>query len=311
MSVAAGVYPSQTVSSGTKTVTFLGEPGVNVRQMINDASNVTYDGINVDANGQTTAGAAFELGGSNTTVKNSRVGNVVDEKAMLATGANLTVDNVTFHDAVMSAGGESRDVHMECVYAIGVPGFTIRNSTFRDCSVMDLFFTYGSWWTPRPPAYGNVTIENNVFGHSERASNSGWHYFGLYIAWIGPNGAADPMSNWVVRNNTFEQEAFIAPNSGTSGTRWVGNIGSWDCKPGIAFAYNVGERCGTTDKAVTPASSSATSTAPMGFVDPAAGNFRLKAGSPAIDAGNPADAPARDRDGRQRTGTPEAGAYEF
>ena len=56
---------------------------------------------------------------------------------------------------------------MECLYAIGVPGFTLRNSTFRDCAIMDLFFTYGSWWSPLPPAYGNVTVENNVFAHSE------------------------------------------------------------------------------------------------------------------------------------------------
>ena len=88
---------------------------------------------------------------------------------MLASGANLTIDNVMFHDAVLKTDG---DVHMECLYAIGVPGFTIRNSTFRDCAIMDAFFTYGSWWSPQPPAYGNVTIENNVFAHPERDDNT-------------------------------------------------------------------------------------------------------------------------------------------
>ena len=52
---------------------------------------------------------------------------------------------------------------MECVYAIVVPGFTVRNSTFHNCAVMDLFFTYGDWWNPLPPTYGNVTIEGNSF----------------------------------------------------------------------------------------------------------------------------------------------------
>ena len=28
---------------------------------------------------------------------------------------------------------------------------------------MDLFFTYGDWWSPLPPPYGNVTIEGNRF----------------------------------------------------------------------------------------------------------------------------------------------------
>ena len=61
------------------------------------------------------------------------------------------------------------------------------------------------------------------------------------------------MSGWVVRNNTFENDVFIAPNSGTNGTRWVGNIGSWSCKSGITFRYNVGDKCSATDKAVSPA----------------------------------------------------------
>ena len=78
--------------------------------MVNDASNVTFDGINVDAGGVKTAGAAFELGGSSVTVKNAEIGNVVDEKAMLATGANHTVDNVTFHDAIFRTDGHAHGV---------------------------------------------------------------------------------------------------------------------------------------------------------------------------------------------------------
>src|ERR687895_917886 len=174
--VANGTYPSQTVPSGSKAVSFRGGPGVVARQVINDASNVTYDGINVDAGGVKTVNAAFELGGNNVTVKNARVGNVVDEKAMLAVGANLTVDNVDFHDAVYRTSG----VHMECLYAIGVPGFILRNSSFRDCAIMDVLFTYGSWWSPKPPAYGNVTIENNVFAHPEQANSGGWDYYNVY-----------------------------------------------------------------------------------------------------------------------------------
>ena len=279
--------------------------------MSSDADNVTYDGVNVDANAQHPAGAAFGISGDGTVVKNANIGNVTDEKAMLATGSNITIDNVLFHDAVLTPAGQSRDVHMECLYAIGVPGFTIRNSTFRDCAIMDLFFTYGGWWSPQPPAYGNVTVENNVFAHSEDDDNTSWHYYGLYIASIGPNGTADPMSGWVVRNNTFENEVAIAPDRGSNGTRWVGNIGSWDCTPGITFRYNVGDKCSATDKAVSPSSSSSTTTAPMGWVNPAAADFHLKPGSPAIDAGDPTDFPAVDRDGRARTGTPDAGAYEF
>ena len=307
VNVAPGSYGVQRVSSGSKAVTFRGGPGVVVRQMVNDASNVTYDGINVNAGGVQTDGAAFELGGSGVTVKNARIGNVVDEKLMLARNAGHTVDNVTFHDAIYRTDG----THMECLYVIGAPGFTLRNSTFRDCAVMDAFFTYGSWWSPQPPAYGNVTIENNVFGHPEMENNGGWHYYSLYIAWIGPNGAADPMSGWTVRNNSFESPAFIAPDRGSNGTRWVNNLGSWDCKGGIAFRGNVGKACSGQDRAVSPASSSRTTTAAFGWVDPANHDFRLRAGSPAIGAAAPGDAPPLDRLGLQRDSRPDAGAYEF
>ena len=308
ISVAPGSYGPQPVPAGSKAVTFLGAPGVRVRQVDNQASNVTYDGINVDAGGTKTTGAAFELGGSGVTVKNASVGNVADEKGMLARGVNHTIDNVTFHDAVYKSDG----VHMECLYALQVTGFVLRNSTFRDCAIMDVLFTYGSWWTPKPPAYGNVTIENNVFSHPEMENNGGWHYYSLYVGDTGPNGAGgDPLNGWVVRNNTFESPAFISSSGGSNGTRWVNNLGSWDCMSGITYRGNVGKACSPQDKAVSPASSSATQLAAFGWTDPRGYDFRLAAGSPAVDAGTPSDAPGTDRRGWARDSRPDAGAYEF
>jgi hypothetical protein len=307
INVAAGSYPAQDVPSGSKAVTFQGAPGVTLRELYSNASNVTYDGINVDAGGTNTNVSALEIHGSGQTFKNASVGNVVNTKAATIVGANHTVDNVVFHDAVMRTAG----THMECVYAIGVPGFTVRNSTFRDCAIMDLFFTYGNWWSPLPPSYGNVTIENNVFAHAEMENNGGWHYYSLYINFIGPNGTSDPMNGWVVRNNTFEQSARIEPASGTGGTRWVGNLGDWDCKPGIAYSYNVGKKCAGTDKAVSPASSSQSRVAALGWVNPGAYDFHLTAGSPAVNAGNPSDYPALDREGLVRDSQPDAGAHEY
>jgi hypothetical protein len=307
VTVAPGLYPEQNVPSGTKAVTFNGGPGVVVRQLISEASNVTFDGIEVDAGGVQTTWAALELHGDNQTFKNAAVGNVVDEKGLLVTGANHTVDNVLFHDVVLKTDG----THLECVYAIGVPGFTIRNSTFRDCAVMDLFFTYGSWWSPQPPSYGSVTIENNVFEHAEMEFNGGWHYYSLYINPIGPNGTADPISGWVIRNNTFEQTATMAPDRGSNGTRWVNNLGDWDCVAGIAFSHNVGKKCSATDKQVSPASSTSAATAALGWVNPVLHDFHLKPGSPAVNAADPNDAPALDREGLQRDSQPDAGAHEF
>ena len=143
--LAAGSHPDQDVPGGTKRVTFRGVPGAKVRTLENSASNVTFQGISVDAGFAKTAGFQNH-GAEHVTFRDASIGNVADEKGALVSGSHFTFDNVVFHDAIMTPGGEDSGVHMECVYAIVVPHFTVRNSTFRDCSVMDLFFTYGTWW---------------------------------------------------------------------------------------------------------------------------------------------------------------------
>jgi hypothetical protein len=303
--VTAGTYDAQAVPSGTKAVTFRGAAGAKLRELDNSADNVTFDGIEVDANFAAVSG--FEnQGADNVTFKNGRIGNVTDEKGALISGANFTFDNVVFHDIVLRTDG----VHLECVYAIGVPGMRVLNSTFRDCAVMDLFFTYGDWWSPLPPGYGNVTLENNVFEHSEMESNAGWHYYSLYVAHTGPQSQGwGGFSGWTVRNNTFELSANIDKTS-ASGSRWVGNLGDWNCVPGVTYSHNVGMKCAASDKQVSPATSSATVTAALGWLAPLTHDFHLGVASPAIGAGDPFDHPATDRDGNPRGAAPDAGAYE-
>lgn len=226
VSVGSGVYPAQNFAggyqasqpAGTKPITFRGEIGNLVRQLHVGSPNITFDGIHVDAGGSKTVGAAFESGG-NVTFKNGSIGNVIDEKGALVAGSNFTFDNVRFHDVVLVTEG----VHNECVYAIGVPSMTVRNSTFTNCATMDLFFTYGSWWSPKPPTYGNVTLEGNQFGASRFANGACCHYYGLYIGWI-----ADPppgeLTGWAIRNNWFENDVSVSPSVG-QGNVFCGNTG--------------------------------------------------------------------------------------
>ena len=49
--VGPGVVPAQqeTPDGGTKTLTFTGEPGNKICQLINHAANVTFDGLDIDA----------------------------------------------------------------------------------------------------------------------------------------------------------------------------------------------------------------------------------------------------------------------
>jgi hypothetical protein len=301
--VAAGDYPAQVVPSGSKAVTFHGAAGATLRELDNHADNVTYKGIDIDARFAPTVG--FENhGAAGVTFRDGRIGNVTDEKGALISGANFTFDHVVFHDVRVT----HPSVHNECVYAIVVPGMTVRNSLFRSCATMDLFFTYGDWWTPLPPAYGGITLENNVFAHSTMIEPDSWHYYGLVIGDLASGGGS--LRNWVVRNNTFETPVLIE-HVRSSGSRWVGNLGTWNCVPGVTYRYNVGKRCARSDKRISPASSTRARVARFRWLDPANNDFHLTKASPAVDAGDPEDAPATDRDSDRRDRRPDAGAYEL
>lgn len=203
--LAAGNYGVWWTASGAKRVTVQGVPGTVFRQLYSSLSNVTFDGLDIDAGrAKTAGGAAFESHGDNATFRNGRIGNVTDEKGALISGSNFTFDNVVFHDVRLATPG----VHNECVYAIGVPFFTMRNSTFRNCVTMDLFFTYGSWWSPMPPTYGNVTLENNWFGRSVYPDEVTTHAAGLWIGWVGVGGQPGTLFGWKIRNNFFENDVF-------------------------------------------------------------------------------------------------------
>ncbi len=303
--VKPGVYPKQTVPAGDRRITFQGTTGAKLRGLENNANRVTFTGLDVDAAFAKTV--AFDSSGDYVTFKRGRIGNVTDDKGAQISGRNFTFDDVEFHDVRLT----NSQVHNECVYAIVVPGMTVRNSIFHSCATMDLFFTYGTWWEPRPPAYGNVTIENNVFAHATMIEPDSWHYYSLVVGYTGAvESGGGTMANWVVRNNTFETPAAIGDKAATGASRWVNNVGDWSCISGMSFSNNVGKKCSATDKQVTPAASTKTRTAPFGWVNPAANDFRLQAGSPALNAANPRDVVKTDQNAKARGAAPDAGALE-
>jgi hypothetical protein len=312
ISVAPGSYGDQEIPTGNKTITVQGLPGNKIRQIKSDADNITFDGLDMDAGGTKTTGAVFEHGGSrNVTLRNSRVGNVVDEKGAMLGGSNstdptnLVIDNVEFHDVMVRGSG----VHNECIMA-HAPGITIRNSTFRNCHTMDISLGRGDWYGQ--PPYGNVVLENNVFGHS--VDGSGWHHYGL--AWF-----VGKFENARVVNNTFENAVLMDDEhvgSGPYSGVWANNIGGgWQCLPGVAYAGNVGKKCGGTDIAVSPSSScgppacATLRTMPVGWANPAGFDFSLLASSPAVNNGSAQFATATDKRGLPRDARPDAGALEL
>jgi chitodextrinase len=226
VSVGAGAYGSQffaggfggSQSPGTKQLTFRGEPGNAVRQLHFGSPNLTFDGVNVDAGGAqlgSSDGATFENGGEPFTFKNGSIGNVVDQKGAMIDGPGMVFDNVRFHDVVIRTSG----VHSECIFASVPEGMLVRNSTFDNCAVMDIFFVYPDWWSPLPAPYGNVVLEGNTFGKPDGT-------YTLYIAKIGLSiPSSEPVNGWQIRNNSFGSAVNIDAPIGTGNT-FCGNTGS-------------------------------------------------------------------------------------
>jgi hypothetical protein len=223
----AGGYQA-TQGAGTKILTFKGVTGNVVRGIHSGSPDLTFDGLNVDCGGVKSSGACVENGGGDRDKwLNMSIGNVVDEKAALVDGDHLVFDNVRFHDAVIKTDG----VHLECLYAIVVPYMTIRNSTFTNCAVFDVLFTYGSWWSPLPPAYGNVTLEGNQFGVTY-SLGGGIMYESVHVGDVGTsnngtNVAKGSIVGWALRNNRFDLSVtgFDPPRPVTAST-FCGNTGS-------------------------------------------------------------------------------------
>jgi hypothetical protein len=181
------------VPAGTKAVTFRGGPDVKIRELYIDSTGATFDGINVDAN-FVRKQTGLQLSGNRNVFKNATVGNIADEKNIV-NGDGHTIDNVRFHDTILTSTGQSEDVHMECLYS-QASNITIKNSRFENCAIMDLFLTRGTWWGQ--PEYGGWTLVNNHFGVPRRANGTGAHYYSVLWAWQSKYDRA------VLRGNTYE-----------------------------------------------------------------------------------------------------------
>lgn len=231
--------------------------------------------------------------------ENSRIAS--DGPSTTASPEDILIEGVDFHDFTVSPGSEA---HVECLQVWAVDGLTIRNSTFRNCEVFDIFLQKlpeGKAATP-----SNILIENNFFD----CCGSG--YYSIRLA----DHAGTSWKNVTIRNNSLNKEinpdpsvpysnVKIVGNVGPAVKFWSGSTGAIEAKPaGVEVDYNVwyaGSKVGTHDKV-----------AASGFSNAAAVDFHLTAGAAAIDAGSPTNSPATDIDGDARPAgaAPDAGADE-
>ena len=218
-----------------------------------------------------------------------------------ASPKNILIEGVDFHDFTVTPGSEA---HVECLQVWAVDGLTIRNSKFRNCEVFDIFLQKLPGGAAATPS--NILIENNFFD----CCGSG--FYSIRLA----DHAGTSWKNVTIRNNSLNKElnpdpsvpysnVKIVGNVGPAVKFWSGSTGAIEAKPaGIEVDYNVwyaGSKVGSHDKV-----------APSGFRNAAAVDFHLNAGAAAIDAGDPANAPATDIDGDARPAgkAPDAGADE-
>ena len=127
-------------------------PGERVRLVHSGSPNLTYDGLNLDAGGGTPTGAVFENGGGDEQHLPQRLDRQRRRPEGGARRRRATSPSTTCASTTPSCSTDG--VHMECLYAIVVPDMTIRNSSFSNCAVMDILFTYGDWWSPLPRPTG-------------------------------------------------------------------------------------------------------------------------------------------------------------
>jgi hypothetical protein len=141
--------------------------------------DITLDGLNIDAQNTLNTDAVWVGNTSNFTIKNSQVGNTMagsgssdTAKSVMTCAGNSTCHNINmvfennlFYDADTASGSAA---HLECIWAGGVQGFTLRRNTFRDCTYFDVFVTVvlvnGQ---PQPKDH---LFENNLFGQTVNTS---------------------------------------------------------------------------------------------------------------------------------------------
>ena len=219
-----------------------------------------------------------------------------------ASPTNILIDGDAFHDFTLSPGSGA---HVECLQVWAADGLTIRNSRFRNCEVFDIFLQ------KLPGGAAATPVE-----HPDREQ-----LHRLLSQRLLRHPLADHAGTQLEQRHDPQQlvQQGDQPRRRCpySNVKIIGNIGpearastpgATDAvKPqpaGVTIDYNVwyaGAKVGPHDQV-----------APSGFIDPAAFNFHIGPLSAAVNAADPANAPAADIDGEARpSGTaPDAGADE-
>lgn len=221
---------------------------------------------------------------------------------------NVVWERVAVHDQNRTLAAANLECHYGGLFVINGQGVTIRDSVFEQNVVYNIQMQN---FVGNPAS--NVVIENNWFGcpvNNSFATNGANTCDGQTSLQFN---AVSTFTNWVIRHNSFARGGAATGDGNRasfSNVVFVGNTGlapsSDVCgKAGVTFARNawVGQTCGSSDRSISNP-----------FMSDLVGaeDLHLVAGSGAIDAGDPSNAPSADIDGQGRPmgSAPDAGADE-
>ena len=344
--VASGSYGAMTWTGGTSrtskvivkpasgaTVTFTGTLTINGSQI--EVQNISLAGQLYQINGpasdiqmtNVTAGHfIIEANGTsvaqNITIKGGSIGpwNSYPDNWIVSGGGsspnkNIMIDGVTIHDFEI-AYSQLSTTHFECLQVWAADGLTIQNSTFKNCSVFDIFLQ--SAGSGQPPAPTNVLIQNNFL---DCCSYSDVGYRPNLSIEMATDHGEGSWNNVTIRNNSGDDG--IAVGTGVAAT-FSGDVIENNILPSLGFAapsssvpagvkvdYNEwysGSKVGTHD--LTGASTSSL----FGATNFANKDFHLASGAPVIGKADPTAGsyPSTDIDGNPRPASngPDIGANE-
>ena len=270
--IKAGTYSAQTIPSGTKTLSFIGESKANVKfpSLTVQGSNVTVDSFSANtsasvrslviegtavtvANFNALNGAGIGGGAANVTLSHGNIGpsnscNFAGEDGIQAYGAGsiwgaapvngLHIDGVTIHDLT---GTDQCGEHVDGIQGAGGINWTIKNSHFYNTDTSAILVKDGT--------VQNITIQNNEFGTIPNPGNS---------LDLQNTNNTQLCSNIIVQNNTFyKAQPTFHETDGNCTNYFARNnyfvTGASPCNTGITSVNNVFQSgaCGSNAKTCT------------------------------------------------------------